>query len=295
MILAGPNHRCHDAARMAPPKANRDDDRRLAVARPGGRRRRAPGSLVREVAASGRAPCARSTALERGREIWRRSIDAAVGGRPGAQGDRPGPLFGVPITIKDTSRSRTEDATASPDAHVIEREDARSSVVIDAGAVIVGAPTPRVSMRATTNNALYADPNPWDAKNLCGDRPAAPPLRLPRHRRDGHGNDVAGSIRCHAARRRRLQAATPRRRRWHPCRVPWRDASATFACVATMSPDRARHLARPASRAGVLDVERPRICLLPRYRDALTRRSRRPCATPRARWRGTATRSSPST
>jgi amidase len=118
-----------------------------------------------------------------------------------AHGDPPGPLFGVPITIKDNVEvrgQRTPNGVAGL-AHVIAKGDAPIVTrLIEAGAVIVGRTnTPEFSMRATTNNALYGlTLNPWDARISCGGSSggaaAAVAMGLCAI---GHGNDVAGSIR----------------------------------------------------------------------------------------------------
>ena len=118
-------------------------------------------------------------------------------------GDRLGPLFGVPITIKDNVEvrgQRTPNGVAGP-AHIIAREDApivRS--LIDAGAVIGRTNTPEFSMRATTNNALYGlTLNPWDARISCGGSSGGAAAAVASGIcAIGHGNDVAGSIRLPA-------------------------------------------------------------------------------------------------
>jgi amidase len=116
-------------------------------------------------------------------------------------GDRPGPLFGVPITIKDNVEvrgQRTPNGVAGL-AHIIAREDAPIvRHLLDAGAVIVGRTnTPEFSMRATTNNALYGlTLNPWDARISCGGSSGGAAAAVASGMcAIGHGNDVAGSIR----------------------------------------------------------------------------------------------------
>jgi len=116
-------------------------------------------------------------------------------------GDAPGPLFGVPITIKDNVEvrgQRTPNGVAGL-AHIIAREDAPIvRHLLDAGAVIVGRTnTPEFSMRATTNNALYGlTLNPWDARISCGGSSGGAAAAVAAGiGAIGHGNDVAGSIR----------------------------------------------------------------------------------------------------
>jgi amidase len=116
-------------------------------------------------------------------------------------GDAIGPLFGVPITIKDNVEvrgQRTPNGVAGL-AHIIAREDAPIvRRLLDAGAVIVGRTnTPEFSMRATTNNALYGlTLNPWDARISCGGSSGGAAAAVATGMcAIGHGNDIAGSIR----------------------------------------------------------------------------------------------------
>jgi amidase len=116
-------------------------------------------------------------------------------------GDPPGPLFGVPITIKDNVEvrgQRTPNGVAGL-AHIIARDDAPIvRRLIDADAVIVGRTnTPEFSMRATTNNALFGlTLNPWDARVSCGGSSGGAAAAVAAGMcAIGHGNDVAGSIR----------------------------------------------------------------------------------------------------
>jgi amidase len=116
-------------------------------------------------------------------------------------GDRTGPLFGVPITIKDNVEvrgQRTPNGVAGL-AHIIARDDAPIvRRLLDADAVIVGRTnTPEFSMRATTNNALFGlTLNPWDARVSCGGSSGGAAAAVATGIcAIGHGNDVAGSIR----------------------------------------------------------------------------------------------------
>ena len=116
-------------------------------------------------------------------------------------GEATGPLFGVPITIKDNVEvrgQRTPNGVAGL-AHIIAREDAPIvRRLLDAGAVIVGRTnTPEFSMRATTNNALYGlTLNPWDARISCGGSSGGAAAAVATGMcAVGHGNDIAGSIR----------------------------------------------------------------------------------------------------
>jgi amidase len=116
-------------------------------------------------------------------------------------GDDTGPLFGVPVTIKDNVEvrgQRTPNGVAGL-AHIIAKDDAPIvKRLVDAGAVIVGRTnTPEFSMRATTNNALYGlTLNPWDARISCGGSSGGAAAAVATGIcAIGHGNDVAGSIR----------------------------------------------------------------------------------------------------
>jgi len=118
-----------------------------------------------------------------------------------AAGTTPGPLFGVPITIKDNvdvRGQRTPNGVVGL-ASVIAPED--SPVVknlVEAGAVIVGRTNaPEFSMRATTNNALYGlTLNPWDARVSCGGSSGGAGSAVAAGiGAIGHGNDIGGSIR----------------------------------------------------------------------------------------------------
>jgi len=116
-------------------------------------------------------------------------------------GEATGPLFGVPITIKDNVEvrgQRTPNGVAGL-AHIIARDDAPIvRRLLDAGAIIVGRTnTPEFSMRATTNNALYGlTLNPWDARISCGGSSGGAAAAVVTGMcAVGHGNDIAGSIR----------------------------------------------------------------------------------------------------
>jgi amidase len=117
------------------------------------------------------------------------------------KGDAPGPLFGVPVTVKDNVDVRGQrtpngvtglaEVTAPNDSPVVKN-------LLDAGAVIVGRTnTPEFSMRATTNNALYGlTLNPWDARISCGGSSGGAGAAVASGIcAIGHGNDIAGSIR----------------------------------------------------------------------------------------------------
>lgn len=116
-------------------------------------------------------------------------------------GEIPGPLFGVPVTIKDNvdvRGQRTPNGVPGL-AHIIAPDD--SPVVknlIDAGAVIIGRTNaPEFSMRATTNNPLYGlTINPWDERISCGGSSGGAGVSVAAGLCAlAHGNDIGGSIR----------------------------------------------------------------------------------------------------
>ena len=118
-----------------------------------------------------------------------------------AAGDEAGPLFGVPVTIKDNvdvQGQRTPNGIAGL-ADLIAPDD--SPVVknlVDAGAVIIGRTnTPEFSMRATTNNPLYGlTKNPWDDRISCGGSSGGAGAAVAAGMGAlGHGNDIGGSVR----------------------------------------------------------------------------------------------------
>jgi amidase len=115
--------------------------------------------------------------------------------------DRPGPLFGVPVTVKVSIDQEGQATTNGLPAFANLIAPADSPVVRNlrrAGAIIVGRTnTPEVSMRATTVNPLHGRTwNPWhpDASpggSSGGAGAAAAAGFGPIH----HGNDIGGSLR----------------------------------------------------------------------------------------------------
>src|SRR5579863_387153 len=127
--------------------------------------------------------------------------EAAAADRSLGSLDRPGPLFGVPVTIKVNidleGQATTNGVTAN--ANLIAPAD--SPVVRNlrrAGAIIVGRTnTPEFSLRATTSNPLHGrTSNPWHPEaspggSSGGAGAAAAAGFGPIH----HGNDIGGSLR----------------------------------------------------------------------------------------------------
>ena len=118
-----------------------------------------------------------------------------------AAGMEPGPLFGIPVTIKENIDVAGQATTNGLPAfeHYLAPDD--SPVVCNlrnAGAIIVGRTnTPELSMRLTTDNPLRGRTlNPWDDDaspgGSSGGASAAAAMGFgPIH----HGNDIGGSLR----------------------------------------------------------------------------------------------------
>ncbi|PYM17972.1 MAG: amidase [Candidatus Rokuibacteriota bacterium] len=127
--------------------------------------------------------------------------EAAAADRALAGGVEPGPLYGVPVTIKvnvDQEGFATTNGLPAL-ANLIAPADAPLVRNLKAaGAIIVGRTnTPEVSMRATTVNPLHGRTfNPWHPEaspgGSSGGAGAAAAAGLgPIH----HGNDIGGSLR----------------------------------------------------------------------------------------------------
>jgi amidase len=127
--------------------------------------------------------------------------EAAAADRSLQKLEHPGPLFGVPVTIKVNIDQEGQATTNGLPAFANLIAPGDSPVVRNlrrAGAIIVGRTnTPEVSMRATTVNPLHGRTlNPWhsDASpggSSGGAGAAAAAGFGPIH----HGNDIGGSLR----------------------------------------------------------------------------------------------------
>lgn len=124
------------------------------------------------------------------------AVDAAR-----ARGEAPGPLAGVPVTIKENVDQKghpttnglrlQKDLIAPDDSPVV-------SNLRNAGAVIIGRTnTPAFSLRWFTNNSLHgATKNPWNAAlTPGGSSGGAASATAAGIGAMGHGTDIAGSIR----------------------------------------------------------------------------------------------------
>jgi len=121
-----------------------------------------------------------------------------------ARGERPGPLHGVPVTIKDNvdvAGQRTPNGLPALAGLIAPDDSPVTRNLLGAGAVLVGRTnTPEVSMRPTTNNPLFGlTRNPWSDDISCGGSSGgAGAAVLAGMCAIGHGNDVGGSIRIPA-------------------------------------------------------------------------------------------------
>jgi len=121
-----------------------------------------------------------------------------------ARGERPGPLHGVPVTIKDNidvRGQRTPNGLPALAGLIAPDDSPVTRNLIAAGAVLVGRTnTPEVSMRATTNNPLYGlTVNPWGPRVSCGGSSGGAGVAVVSgFGAIGHGNDIGGSVRVPA-------------------------------------------------------------------------------------------------
>jgi amidase len=127
--------------------------------------------------------------------------EAAAADRAFAAGAQPGPLFGVPVTIKVNVDQQSQATTNGLPALANLIAPADAPIVRNlrrAGAIIVGRTnTPEISMRATTVNPLHGrtyspwhpDASPGGSSGGAGASAAAGfgPIH--------HGNDIGGSLR----------------------------------------------------------------------------------------------------
>lgn len=122
-----------------------------------------------------------------------------------ASGQRPGPLFGVPVTIKENvdQQGRAtpngvvafKDVIAPGDAPIVTN-------LTNAGAIVIGRTnTPEFSFRGTTVNELHGRTmSPWnDWASSGGSSGGASTAVMSGMGAIAHGNDIAGSLRFPAA------------------------------------------------------------------------------------------------
>ena len=127
--------------------------------------------------------------------------DAAAADKALADGSAPGPMQGVPITIKvnadQEGLANTNGVTAFKD--LIAPADAPVVTNLKkAGAIVIGRTnTPEFSMRATTTNELHGRTyNPWnDWASSGGSSGGASSAVMAGMGAMAHGNDIGGSLR----------------------------------------------------------------------------------------------------
>src|SRR5262249_35690312 len=127
--------------------------------------------------------------------------EAAAADRALASGVEPGPLCGVPVTIKVNIDQEGDATTNGLPAFATVIAPADAPLVRDlgrAGPIIVGPPdTPEISKRATTVNPLHGRPlSPWHPDATPGGSSGGAGVAAavgfgPIH----HGNDIGGSLR----------------------------------------------------------------------------------------------------
>ena len=127
--------------------------------------------------------------------------DAARRDRELADGVEPGPLHGVPVTIKenvDVAGQATTNGLPANENLIAPDDSPVVRNLRNAGGIVVGRTnTPELSMRATTDNPLRGRTfNPWNDEispgGSSGGASAAAAMGFgPIH----HGNDIGGSLR----------------------------------------------------------------------------------------------------
>ncbi len=116
-------------------------------------------------------------------------------------GKKPGPLHGVPVTVKVNVdvQGQPNSAGIKSSADLIATEDAPVVKNIkDAGAIIIGLSNmPDFGTRYQTDNDLYGlTKNPWDETRTCGGSSGGAGVALAAGIGPiAHGNDIGGSLR----------------------------------------------------------------------------------------------------
>jgi len=124
------------------------------------------------------------------------AADAAL-----SRGDPPGPLHGVPVTIKvnvDTEGRATTDGIVTHAKRIASTNSPLVEHLLDAGAIIVGrSNTPAFSLRWFTDNDLHGRTlNPFDAAVTPGGSSGGAAVAVATGMGPiAHGNDYGGSIR----------------------------------------------------------------------------------------------------
>ncbi|WP_102106860.1 amidase [Oceaniglobus roseus] len=134
-----------------------------------------------------------------------RRLNAIVTPAPGAPEGPDGPLFGVPVTVKDafeTAGLRTTASHPPLSGHVPQTDAAMVTRLRDTGAVLIGKTNlAELCGDIQTRSPIFGDtPNPWDETRTAGGSGGggAVAVALGASRLD-LGSDLGGSVRIPAA------------------------------------------------------------------------------------------------
>lgn len=134
-----------------------------------------------------------------------RALSCAKAAEAGAmRRENPGPLHGVPISIKssiDVAGMRCETGTKLRSGHVAERDAPLVQRLRNAGAIVLGTTnTPEFLMAWETDNLLYGRTNnPWDLSRTAGGSSGGEAAAIASGcSAGGVGSDGGGSIRVPA-------------------------------------------------------------------------------------------------
>jgi amidase len=156
-------------------------------------------SVVERIADTGPAVNAVTLAVGEAAVEAARALDTAI-----ARGEQPGPLHGVPLTIKDNvdvAGQRTPNGLPGLAGLVATDDSPVTRSWLGAGGVLVGRTnTPEVSMRPTTDNPLYGlTLNPWSRRVSAGGSSGGAGVSAAMgFGALAHGNDIGGSVRIPA-------------------------------------------------------------------------------------------------
>ena len=121
-----------------------------------------------------------------------------------ASGDEPGPLHGVPFSVKeniDLTWSPSTSGVAAFQGAAPAEDDVVVARLRAAGAIpLIRTNMPDLGMRWHTDNALFGETlNPWDATRSCGGSSGGEAVAIASGMTPlGLGNDYGGSLRLPA-------------------------------------------------------------------------------------------------
>ena len=121
--------------------------------------------------------------------------------RAGAYREEPGPLYGVPVTIKvntDLEGTPNDNGVVALKDNIAPGTNPCAENLLRAGGIVLGRTnTPCYSMRWHTDNALHgATRNPWDLSRTSGGSSGGASASVASGIAPiGQGNDIAGSVR----------------------------------------------------------------------------------------------------